>query len=119
MPLDNVPESEFPDELLPHPVRRKADIPWADVAYGQLPNAVKQNLTPEQWARAQGNVIAEGGMVPQTTVYLNLKNGQSLRYEYGQRAPAPLLATHDLAGGRGADETQFRTSPPDYGGSAE
>ncbi len=119
MPLDNVPESEFPDELLPQPVRRKADVPQSDIPYEQLPKVVKQNLTPRQWAEAQGNVIPEGGLVPQTTVYLNLKNGKFLRYEFGQRAPAPLLAAHDLAGGRGADDTQFHTAPADYGGPAE
>jgi hypothetical protein len=118
MPLDKVPESEFPDELLPHPVRRKADdIPQIlDISYEELPHAVKNNLTPRQWAAAQGNVIPEGGFVPQGTVYMNLKNGQCRFYEFGERAPAPLLATHDLAGGRGADDTQFHTAPPDYGG---
>ncbi len=116
MPLDRVPESEFPDDLLPHPVRKKADVPESDIPWEQLPKAVKQNLTPDQWREALRNVIPEGGFIPQTTVYLNLKNGLSLRYEFGQRAPAPLLATHDLAGGRGADDTQFKSSPADYGG---
>ncbi len=116
MPLDRVPESEFPDELLPQPVRRKADVPLSDIAYEELPNAVKDNLTPGQWAEALGNVIPEGGMIPQTTIYLNLKNGQSFKYEFGQRAPAPMLAEHDLAGGRGADTTQFHGSPAEYGG---
>lgn len=119
MPLDRVPEAEFPDELLPHPVRRKARVPLSDIPYEELPNAVKQNLTPHQWAEALRNVIPEGGLVPQTTEYLNLKNGQRKRYVFGKRAPAPLLATHDLAGGRGADETQFHTAPADYGGPAQ
>jgi hypothetical protein len=116
MPLDRVPEEEFPEELLPHPVRRKAQVPLSDIPYEELPHIVKNNLTPQQWAEALWNVIPEGGLVPQTTEYLNLKNGQRKRYEFGARAPAPLLATHDLAGGRGADDTQFRTAPPDYGG---
>src|SRR5215813_2497431 len=108
MPLDNVPESEFPDGLLPQPVRRKADdIPLVlDVPYEELPNVVKQNLTPHQWAEAQFEVIPEGGLTPDATIYLNLKNGQFHRYEAGQRACAPLLAAHNLAGGRGADDTQ-------------
>ncbi len=54
MPLDKVPEDEFPDELLPHPVRRRAEgIPPTPLPYEELPNAVKQNLTPRQWAEAQ------------------------------------------------------------------
>src|SRR5215469_4629419 len=78
MPLDRVPESEFPDELLPQPVRRKADdIPQlTDLIYEELPAVVKQNLTPRQWAMAQLHVIPEHGVVPDTTIYLNLKNGQ-------------------------------------------
>jgi hypothetical protein len=118
MPLDRVPESEFPDELLPHPVRKEADVPESDIPWEQLPKQVKQNLTPVQWREALRNVIPEGGTIPQTTIYLNLKNGIALRYEFGQHAPAPLLATHDLAGGRGADSSQFHGAPADYGGPA-
>ncbi len=120
MPLDHVPESEIPEELLPHPVRRKDEttIPQVDMPYEQLPNPVKQNLTPAQWVEARHNVIPEGGLIPQTTEYLNLKNGQRRMYTFGDRAPAPLLATHDLSGGRGADDTQFHTAPADYGGPA-
>lgn len=50
--------------------------------------------------------------MPETTVYINLKNGQFFQYDLGQQANAPLLPAHDLAGGRGADDTQFHTSPP-------
>ena len=115
MPLDRVPESEFPDELLPQPVRRKADdVPQlTDLVYEELPDVVKNNLTPRQWAMAQLHVIPEHGMVPNTTMYLNLKNGQFQRWEVGQRACAPLLAAHDLSGGRGADDTHFRAPPLD------
>lgn len=114
MPLDKVPEDEFPDELLPHPVRRRAEgIPPTPLPYEELPNAVKQNLTPRQWAEAQQHVILEGGTVPETTIYLNLKNGKFQRYEAGQHASAPLLAAHDLAGGLGAEDTHFRTAPSD------
>ena|ERR1051326_6905194 len=113
MPLDRVPESEFPDELLPHPVRRKAeDIPQiVAIPYEELPNVVKQNLTPNQWALAQFHVIPEGGLVHETAIYLNLKNGQFQHFEASARAPAPLLAAHGLCGGRGADEPHFHTPP--------
>ncbi len=116
MPLDNVPESEFPEELLPHPVRRKADdaLPVVDIPYEELPNVVKQNLTPGQWMAAQFEVIPEGGLTPDATVYLNLKNGQFQRYEADERAPAPLLAAHNLSGGRGADSTQFHSAPSQF-----
>ena len=111
MPLDRVPESEFPDELLPHPLRRKAEdeARLTDILYEELPNVVKQNLTPRQWAGAQFHVIPEHGVVPDSAIYLNLKNGQFQHCEAGQRACAPLLAAHDLSGGRGADDTHFRT----------
>lgn len=116
MPLDNVPESEFPEGLLPQPVRRKADVPSVvEIPYEALPNVVKQNLTPGQWMEAQFHVIPEGGLTPDSTVYLNLKNGKFQRYQACRRAPAPLLAAHNLAGGRGADATQFRTAPAQFG----
>lgn len=113
MPLDKVPESEFPEELLPHPVRRKADdlLLVVDIPYEELPDVVKHNLTPHQWAEAQFEVIPEGGVTPDTTAYLNLKNGQFQNYQAGDHAPAPLLAAHNLCGGRGADDTQFHSAP--------
>lgn len=86
-------------------------MPDVDISYEELPRAVQDNLTPDQWRQALRGVVPEGGNVPETTMYLNLKNGQSLQYEQGQRANAPLLAEHDLAGGRGADDTQFHTLP--------
>jgi hypothetical protein len=83
-----------------------------EIPYEQLPQLVTDNLSPEQWLEAQSAVITEGASVPDTTDYINLKNGQIHRYTYGQEAEAPLMATHDLAGGRGKDSTQFHTSPP-------
>ena len=83
-----------------------------DIAYEKLPRAIKDNLTPDQWEEAQPDVIAEGDGVPETTVYINLKNGLCRQYLAGEPADGPLLPTHDLSGGRGADDTQFHTKPP-------
>ncbi len=44
-------------------------------------------------------------------VFLKLKNGQMFRMEIGATANAPLLAVHNLAGGRGRDSEQFSTVP--------
>ncbi len=82
-----------------------------DIAYEQLPSLVKDNLSAEQWEAAQHLVILEGERVPDTTTYINLKNGQIHQYEYGARAEAPLLAAHNLSGGGGKDSTQFEGSP--------
>jgi hypothetical protein len=86
---------------------------WAvDIPYEQLPQLVTDNLSPEQWREAQRMIVLEGTSVPEDTDYINLKNGQIHRHPAGQEAEAPLLAVHDLAGGRGKDSTQFHTSPP-------
>lgn len=87
-------------------------MPNVDIRYEELPSPVRDNLSPDQWRLAQRGVVPEGGTVPETTVYINLKNGQCLQYEQGQHTSAPLLPTHDLSGGRGTDDTQFYTSPP-------
>ena len=87
-------------------------MPIVDIPYEQLPDPVKDNLTEEQWREAQRGVILEGQVIPETARYINLKTAQQLPYEVGMRANAPLLPVHDLAGGRGADDTQFHTSPP-------
>ncbi|MBX5490895.1 MAG: hypothetical protein IRZ14_07030 [Chloroflexi bacterium] len=86
--------------------------PRVDIPYDQLPAAVKHNLSREQWLEAQRGVILEGQSVPDTTQYIDLKSGQCRQYIAGEVATGPLLPTHDLAGGRGADSTQFRTTPP-------
>lgn len=82
------------------------------VHYENLPSPIKDNLSPEQWLEAQNAIILEGNPVPETTSYINIKNGVCQQYQAGERAPGPLLPTHDLAGGRGYDDTQFHTSPP-------
>jgi hypothetical protein len=121
MPLDKIPESEFPEELLPQPVRHKADdlLLVVDIPYEELPDVVKHNLTPSQWEEAQYEVIPQGGVTPDTTEYLNLKNGQFKNYKAGEHACAPLLAAHNLSGGRGADSTQFHSAPSHPSGSME
>jgi len=86
-------------------------MPRVDIDYDQLPSEVKHNLSVEQWQEAKNEVILEGDTIPETTYYLNLKNGLSREYLAGQRADGPLLPVHDLAGARGKDDTQFHTAP--------
>jgi hypothetical protein len=80
--------------------------------YERLPQLVEDNISPEQWREAQRAVVQDGDQVPETTDYINLKNGRIHARNNGERAEGPLLAIHDLAGGRGKDSTQFRSSPP-------
>src|SRR5258706_2973854 len=87
-------------------------MPEADIPYEKLPDPVKDNLTEEQWREARRGVVHESQEIPETTIYINLKTAQQLPYEAGMRANAPLLPVHDLSGGRGADSSQFHTSPP-------
>ncbi len=87
-------------------------MPDPQITYENLPSVVKDNVTAEQWPAAQRGVILNGASVPETTVYINLKNGLCRQYVAGEPADGPLLPTHDLAGG-GADSTQFRTAPRD------
>jgi len=56
-------------------------------------------------------VIVEHDTVPETTEYINLRNGQIHQYAMGVESDGPLLPTHDLSGGRGKDSTKFHTSP--------
>lgn len=79
--------------------------------YEHLPGIVKNNISPEQWVLARRRVVQEDAAIPEAANYVNLKNGQILRYELGQRAEAPLIPQHDLAGGGGKDDTQFRDEP--------
>ncbi len=83
----------------------------AEWPYDRLPGAIKNNLTPEQWEEARSRVVQAGDAVPDGAIYINLKNGQMRRYEAGDRAEGPLLAAHNLAGGRGKDSDQFFTVP--------
>jgi hypothetical protein len=86
-------------------------MPDPAIAYENLPGAVKHDLTLEQWAEAQRGVVLDGASVPETTIYINLKNGLCRQYTAGEPADGPLLPAHDLAGGRGTDSTQFHTAP--------
>jgi hypothetical protein len=79
--------------------------------YDKLPGTIKNNLTEEQWEEAQSRVVGSGSTAPDAAIYINLKNGQMRRYEAGDRAEGPLLAAHNLAGGRGKDNEQFSTVP--------
>jgi hypothetical protein len=81
------------------------------IDYERLPNLVKDNLSAEQWPEAERHIIRDGVLVPETTDYINLKNGQIHTYQSGEPADGPLLAVHDIAGGRGRDRSQFDTSP--------
>lgn len=85
---------------------------FIDIDYDKLPGAVKDNLTEQQWREAMRDVIPDGAPVPDSTDYINLKNGQCNSYEAGDPAMGPLLATHNLSGGRGKDSTQFHHTPP-------
>jgi hypothetical protein len=87
-----------------------ADTEW--LPYAQLPAPVQQNLTAEQWLVAQHLVVAEGRPVPEATQYLYLKSGQFRQYRQDEPAEGPLLAAHNLAGGRGQDSGQLRSAPP-------
>ena len=87
-------------------------MPIVDIPYQELPDTVKDNLTEAQWIEAQRGAILEGMKIPETTYYVNLKNGQRRQYQQGERANAPLLPEHDLAGARGKSDEQFHSSPP-------
>lgn len=87
-------------------------MPHMNVAYEELPQLLKDNLTERQWQEAQRDVIPEGEPVPDTTYYLNIKNGQIHEYTRGEPAKGPLLPSHDLSGGHGQDSRQFFTTPP-------
>lgn len=83
-----------------------------DISYEELPDLLKDNLTADQWRQAQLAVVGDGDSVPESTYYLNLKNGQIHEYTAGQRANGPLLPTHALSGGHGNDSRQFHSAPP-------
>ena len=104
------PRESKPDES--HGETKPPSSWRVDIAYEHLPREVKDNLTVEQWMEAQRAVILEGATVPETTEYINLKSGLTRVHQMGERADGPLLPTHDLAGARGKDSTQFETAPP-------
>jgi hypothetical protein len=79
--------------------------------YDQLPRIVRHNIAREQWPEARREVLHAGATIPETTRYVNLKNGLIFEFRVGERANGPLLPVFDLAGGRGKDDTQFHTAP--------
>ena len=88
-------------------------MPHVDIAYQELPDTVKDNLTEAQWREAERGAILEGMKIPETTFYVNLKNGQRRVGPLALVIAPPLLPEHDLAGGRGKSDEQFHSSPPD------
>jgi hypothetical protein len=93
-------------------VRQATDDSDDDVpAYENLPRMVKDNISPEQWPEALREVVRPGAMIPEAARYINLKSGLIFEYAPGEIANGPLLPVFDLAGGRGKDDTQFRTAP--------
>ncbi len=75
--------------------------------YEQLPQLLKDNLTADQWVKARAALIDEGEPVPETTQYLDLKNGQIHLLEKGETTHGEILPAHDLSGGDGRDDSQF------------
>jgi len=82
-----------------------------NIAYDKLPTRLRDNLSADQWDQMQHLVIQEGEPVPDTTGYLNLKNGQIHQYERGTPAPGLLIAEHDLSGARGKNDSQLEGAP--------
>ena len=80
---------------------------FVGVRYEDLPEAVKNNLTEEQFDLAKVDVVEAGEMVPGTTEYIDLATGVRRTYRDGEIAPADLLPTHDLSGAHGKDNTQW------------
>ena len=74
--------------------------------YSELPKRVKDNIAAEQWPAVLTLVVRPGSIIPESAQYVNLKNGMVFQYQLGQRANGPLLAVHDLAGGRGKEDRQ-------------
>jgi hypothetical protein len=85
---------------------------WQGLAYDELPQLIKDNLSEQQWLAAQRDLIDEGQAVPETARYIDIKSGQIKQHTAGETARGSLLPVHDLSGGGGADDTQFHTTPP-------
>jgi len=83
----------------------------SEITYERLPPLVKDNISAEQWPKAERGVIRDGAPVPTGTDYINLKNGQIHTYQSGQPADGPLLAVHDLAGRGGRETAGFEDRP--------
>ncbi len=75
--------------------------------YEHLPKEVKDNIAPEQWPAAQREVVHTGTSIPETTRYINLKNGLIFAYQVGQTATGPLLPLHALGAARGKEDRAY------------
>jgi hypothetical protein len=75
--------------------------------YEHLPKEVKDNIAPEQWPAAQREVVHTGSSIPETTRYINLKNGLIFAYQVGQTATGPLLPLHALGAARGKEDRAY------------
>lgn len=84
-----------------------------DVRYADLPEAIKNNLTPDQFEFARIDVVEEGEIVPETTEYIDLASGIRKVFSRGERAPGDLLPTHDLSGAHGKDYSQWEDVWPE------
>lgn len=82
-----------------------------DIEYEQLPGTIKDNLSPEQWKKAQRDLVMDGQRVPEDAFYINVKNGERQFHRAGEPADGPLLPAWDLSGARGKSDEQF-DSPP-------
>ena len=82
-----------------------------DLQYDTLPQHVRDNISADQWDQIQHLIIQQGESIPDTTGYINLKNGQIQQLERGAPATGPLLAEHDLSGARGKNDSQFEGTP--------
>jgi hypothetical protein len=86
-----------------------------EIDYEHLPGRIKDNLSAEQWEKARKEIVRDGEMIPQTTQYIDIKSGLIRTYSAGEPAPGHLLATHNLSGSRGRDDSQFEGSPANAG----
>jgi hypothetical protein len=75
--------------------------------YEHLPRRVKDNIARAQWPEALREVVCTSTSIPETGRYVNLKNGLIFEYLIGQKANAPLLPVHALAGARGKEDRPF------------
>ena len=76
--------------------------------FEELPKQVKDNIAQQQWLEAQREVVHTGASVPETTRYINLKNGLTFEYLLGQRANGPLLPLHALGAARGKEDRAYK-----------
>lgn len=75
--------------------------------YASLPEAVRNNLSEEQFLLARVDIVAAGEVIPETTEYIDLGSGVRRIHERGEIAQGDLLPTHDLSGAHGKDSTQW------------